>query len=122
MFTANEFRGVIGNTTAATFMSSVSVQVFAINTPLIFSGQFTDGASSHVMKANGVNLTLNNSGTATNILDPASKSPMSIGRAGDFDGLYFNGKIAEIVVFDSVLSTDDIASMETYLNDKYAAY
>jgi len=35
---------------------------------------------------------------------------------------YFNGRIAEVLIFDQTLATDDIENIESYLNTKYQLY
>lgn len=46
----------------------------------------------------------------------------TIGTRSDNTGLYFSGDIAFIRVYDSVLSTTDRATAETYLNSIYSIY
>ena len=72
------------------------------------------------MRSNGSGLTETITGTADTI--SGAKSNFSIGRFGDLDALYFSGKIAEVLLFSASLSVIDTESIETYLNNKYAAY
>ena len=80
-----------------------------------------DGEALTSLNLNGDDLEVNVGGNgATSVA--GTKYNFSIGQGGQYGGLRFNGKIAEILIFNSVLSTDNITNMETYLNDKYATY
>jgi hypothetical protein len=45
--------------------------------------------------------------------------PIAIGRDREFSGRYWDGDVAEIIAYDSVLSTTDRQAVEAYLADKW---
>ena len=46
----------------------------------------------------------------------------SIVNNGQSDGYWFNGKIAEIIVYNRAITTEERQQVEGYLNDKYEIY
>ena len=72
------------------------------------------------MEINGVGqnpLTNIVGGTGTNIGGTPFK--MSIGRFGEFNGGYFNGKIAAIYIADRVVSTEEKTLLTNYFKTYY---
>jgi len=107
-----------GDEGLATFRVVRSTETVTTATEYILNHTYASGDTLTSIRLNGVGLTESSiAGTGTTIA--GTKYNMSIGRRGDFNNFYFDGKIAEILIFNSVLSTDDIASMETYLSSKY---
>jgi hypothetical protein len=72
-----------------------------------------------VLVINGTSVKLYADGNTTPIADltstvsagTAGTSPVSIGRIGDYSGLYFNGKIDQVRIFSSALSASQAASL-----------
>jgi hypothetical protein len=60
--------------------------------------------------------------TATRTLEAATGGFMVGTRKNNFSTQALNGAIAEIVLYNSVLSASDIGKVNTYLNDKWAVY
>ena len=59
-------------------------------------------------------------GTATSIGGQAYE--MRVGQWGT-DGYYpLDGKVSEILIYNTVLTTSEVESVNDYLNTKYAAY
>lgn len=113
----NHFFGDGTNYTTSTTSSSYSA-----NTPYILQATHVDGEALTSLNLNGDDLEVNVGGNGATSSVAGTKYNFSIGQGGQYGGLRFNGKIAEILIFNSVLSTDNITNMETYLNDKYATY
>jgi nucleoside phosphorylase len=74
-----------------------------------------DGTSSIAVRRNGSLLA--NVTTGLGVTDPASGSWISIGITS---GVYTDGDIGEIIVYDTALSDSDIDSVEAYLAEKWA--
>jgi hypothetical protein len=72
-----------------------------------------------VLVINGTSVKLYADGNTTPIADltstvsagTAGTSPVSIGRIGDYSGLYFNGKIDQVRIFSSALSAAQVSSL-----------
>ena len=117
-FNSSSLRAIYGDNSSLTF--TASSETFATGTTYIVSTNFSSGTVGEVLRSNGSGLTETITGTADTI--SGAKSNFSIGRFGDLDALYFSGKIAEVLLFSASLSVIDTESIETYLNNKYAAY
>lgn len=71
---------------------------------------------------NGTNITITINSTTESFsqtINPADNSNnFCFGRTGDYNGLYFIGKIANVKIFNKVLTTQEIASLyaEEYIN------
>ena len=117
-FNSSNLRAFYGDSLSLT--NTQSSETFTTGTTYIVSTNFSSGTKGEVLRSNGSGLTETITGTADTI--SGTKSNFSIGRWGDLDSLYFNGKIAEVLIFSSSLSVTDTESIETYLNTKYAAY
>lgn len=51
-----------------------------------------------------------------------SSAPITLDTIGSSDGLYYaNGAFAEILIYEGILSSGDIAAVETYLADKWSS-
>ena len=75
----------------------------------------------NTIKVNGLTyLTTSVTGTGTTIAGTPTET--SIGKWGGESYAYFDGDIAEILLYNSVLTSGEITQVETYLNTKYAAY
>jgi len=113
---------VYGNSPASNYRITRTQQTFESTTDVYISMDSKENAVAlNTIKVNGTTYSVSDViGTGTTIAGAPTET--SIGKWGGESYGYFDGKIAEILIFDSVLSTDDIASMETYLNTKYAAY
>ena len=117
-FNSSNLRAFYGDGSSLT--NTQSSETFATGTNYIVSTNFSSGTVGEILRSNGSDLTETITGTADTI--SGTKSNFSIGRWGDIDGLYFNGKIAEYLLFSVSLSVTDTERIETYLNTKYAAY
>ena len=117
-FNSSNLRAFYGDGSSLT--TTQSSETFATGTNYIVSTNFSSGTVGEILRSNGSDLTETITGTADTI--SGTKSNFSIGRWGDLDGLYFNGKIAEYLLFSVSLSVTDTERIETYLNTKYAAY
>ena len=81
---------------------------------------------STTLRANGVDAVITPQGTEnTSLSFPLGNSTgTAIGGIGEVDGeadgfLVFKGDIAEVIVYDTVLSNTDRLAIEKYLSDKY---
>jgi hypothetical protein len=83
---------------------------FSVNTSWQIFGTLANGASSRVYR-NGVMSAAGNAGTNNISLLRVGRSSLTA---------YFNGDIAEILVFPAVLSTENRRRIEGYLSSKYA--
>ena len=117
-FNSSNLRAFYGDGSSLT--NTQSSETFATGTNYIVSTNFSSGTVGEILRSNGSDLTETITGTADTI--SGTKSNFSIGRWGDLDALYFNGKIAEYLLFSVSLSVTDTERIETYLNTKYAAY
>ena len=117
-FNSSNLRAFYGDGSSLT--NTQSSETFATGTNYIVSTNFSSGTVGEILRSNGSDLTETITGTADTI--SGDKSNFSIGRWGDLDSLYFNGKIAEYLLFSVSLSVTDTERIETYLNTKYAAY
>lgn len=75
------------------------------------------GSSAIKIRSNGANYTGTTSAGASNLNLGASQFAM--GRKITADAEYFDGEIAEILVFSNTLSDADAAEIEAYLNAKW---
>jgi hypothetical protein len=69
-----------------------------------------DGAGNLQLRKNGV------AGTSGTGSSTTENTPLSVGR---FGSNVLNGDLAEVLVYDSVLSSGDINDLESYLTSKY---
>jgi hypothetical protein len=90
-------------------------QTPATATPLLFSGRHSGGTLYTRMNGGS-----ESAGTASGNTDLLS-GVIRVGRGGG-TGNYFNGDIAEILVFAADISTGDNLRVRNYLNNKYAIY
>lgn len=98
----------------------------------INSGTFSLGLGTYTTTGtelfyNGTSRGLNNAaqtGTFSSIIGPTPTNvDFRVGqRFGTSWGSHLNGDVAEVLIYDSVLTTAQRQDVETYLNDKYAIY
>jgi hypothetical protein len=77
------------------------------------------------LRSNGVDAVITPQGTSNNPLSVPLGTPDGISGIGGADNvpaghMIFKGDIAEVVVYDSVLSDSERVAVENYLSDKYA--
>lgn len=98
--------GVLGNVNA---ISSTDV----LNTPVVVTGQFDDAANTNAVRING--------GAATSAAQASSLSAnVAFYLASRFDAFAFAQiDLAEVLVYNSSLSTGNRQSVERYLGTKY---
>ena len=121
------FEGGLESNAIITGFTSGLVETFSV--PRISAGAFsTSDFSLHVLRrdvAGGSTATFKNgSQVATSgIVEAASTGALWIGiRNGFPSSEFFDGDIAEILVYNSALSTRDREAVEGYLNAKYDLY
>lgn len=78
----------------------------------------TNGTQDESVYRDGALLT-NGSQDGTAATNAGTAQPTSIGRAGAYDGWYFGGDIAEVIVIVSAVSTSDRQKVEGYLAHKW---
>ena len=99
-----------------------STETFSFNTPYTVESKYITGNQVTEMWSNGVGLTENLIGASPASSIGGTPRGMSVGRLGDFNGRYLNGKVAEILLYDVPLVSDDQDSIRQYLRNKYATY
>ena len=92
--------------------------VLSPSTPYIHTNTYTDGDTELAMYLNGVAETVTPIATASSEISGTAYG-MAIGRAGEFSGNYFNGKIAEIKIWNRVLSASELTTEHDALKTKY---
>jgi hypothetical protein len=77
--------------------------------------------AAYKMRRNGEGLRLISSVTGTLTFTPAESAvgTTSIGREGSSDSGYLNGDMAELIIYDTALTADQIIGVERYLATKY---
>lgn len=91
-----------------------------INTSYIMFDTKTNNVAQNIMEINGVGqnpLTNAGGGTAINII--GTPRSLSIGRNGNSDSGYFNGKIAAIYIANRVVSTEEKTLLTNYFKTYY---
>lgn len=114
------FRNQFSDGANTSFINSTEAAVF--NTPYIFESKYTTGNIVTEMIANGTALTENQIGGSPASSIGGTSFGMSIGRLGDFNGRYLNGKVAEIIYYNRPLSVSESTQVRNYLNNKYSAF
>lgn len=111
--TAGEFYSSSGGTTYST-------------TATLSSGSFTAAVRLYTLKFDSSNWTLYvdgsqvDTGAHTTLYD--STDDLALGALRDTGANPFDGKIAEVVWYNTALADDDREGIEAYLNDKYSIY
>ena len=113
---------VYGSSSANNYRITRTQQTFESTTDVYISMDSKENAVAlNTIKVNGTTYSVNDvTGTGTTI--EGTPTATSIGKWGDESYGYFDGDIAEILLYNSVLTASEIESVETYLNAKYAAY
>ena len=76
---------------------------------------YSNGDSDTSLRVNEVGGSVTGTlGTATSCGGTAYK--YSLGRAGEFNGVYFDGVICEVVLLDRVITSGEIAQLESYFS------
>ena len=96
--------------TASSAVRDVTSQVLSDTTAYLFSTVFNSGA--YFLSVNG---TENTTDTPNNF----GTGDATAWKVGSGDGTFWNGDMAEIIVYDSALSTGNRQSVESYLATKY---
>ncbi len=93
--------------------------VVTTNTPYLFSDSYTPGDDRPKMYLNGTRLTEDiKSGSGITAI-AGDKKELTIGRFGGFSGWFLDGKVAEILVYDTTLTDEQILAIHTELLSKY---
>lgn len=78
------------------------------------------GLAQIAIRVNGVSITNSNGTvTGTEITNNLGNSPFTIGGAPGTSALHFNGDIAEIIVYNKILTATERNAMNSYLSKKY---
>ncbi len=91
------------------------------NTFFLAEAIYTAGQDAYKMWKDAVSQAITTITTAATACTGVAND-YSIGRIGEFNGLYWDGDIAEILVYNTALSAEDRQSVETYLNSKWAIF
>jgi hypothetical protein len=86
--------------------------------PQLLTDTYANGDTETVMYLDGVGLTENGIATSASSIGGTAFN-LSIGRIGEFNGNYLNGKVAEVIIFDSVLGSSDLTAVHNFLISKY---
>lgn len=113
---------IYGNSPANDYRITRTQQTFESTTDVYISMDSKENAVAlNTIKVNGTTYSVSDVvGTATIIA--GTPTATSIGKWGAESYGYFDGDIAEILLYNSVLTSGEITQVETYLNTKYAAY
>lgn len=95
---------------------SIGVSTTAISGASIVSATYNDTSGAYAFRLNG---SADGSGTNTSTIIARR---LGIGGNSAGTGEYWSGKIAEVVIWASVLSGDDIAGIEANMNSHYSVY
>jgi hypothetical protein len=110
--TNGRYRGNGGSQTIATSGLSFA----SVTTPVVFN--FYASASAWIENSNGTNVLSNT--TASVFADATGVQYLYLGgRADQFGPLWFAGRLGEVIVYNSNLSTDDRQIVEGYLAWKW---
>ena len=104
--------------TAATLSSSDTTATFNDNTLYVAATVFDSANKTFFM--NGAAAAVNNGAAAGNIDN--SQTGQSIWLGSSPGGEYFDGDLAELIIYGAALSTDERKRIEAYLNARYAIY
>jgi len=118
----SEVDTIYGNSNANDYRITRTNQKFISTTDVYISMDSKENAvASNTIKVNGTTYSARTiAGSATTIA--GTPTATSIGKWGGESYGYFDGDIAETLLYNSVLTASEIESVETYLNAKYAAY
>lgn len=116
--TNEQFEYHLNGTTGARFIPITSTYL-----DLGTSGNFTDG-NTHVFSARAsssggaVRVDGNDGGTSSANILSSNSGALQLGARSD-GNYYFNGDIAEVILYNSVLSSSDRSTVEQYLANRY---
>lgn len=91
---------------------------FTLDTVAMHCLTHTNGTQDESVYRNG-NMLTNDSLAGTATANSGTAYSASIGRLGDFNGWYFGGNIAEVVVILSAISAEDRQKIEGYMAHKW---
>ena len=112
----SSFENIYGNS-ISTFRKVTSVESIPSATPLMLSDTYTNGDTKTEMYLNGIGLTESTAGSAAAI--SGTKYEMRVGEIGAGGYNPFEGKIAEVIIFDYPLATIDLTAVHNFLISKY---
>ena len=114
----NNYPRFVGITPSASFTANSYLLASVVGNPQVST--IADRAA--IRKNGGSALTLNTSSSESSISLPTGNATrdLTIGATAGTAAWFFNGDIAEIIMYDSALSDTDRASVETYLMQKWA--
>ncbi len=98
--------------TSATYIDEGSAGQYADNNPHIFNAQAS--STEGLIRVDGVN----GSDTLTNV-QSSSDGALALGVRISGPGYYLTGDIAEVIIYNKVLTTSDRILVESYLASKY---
>lgn len=107
-----EYSAKIGAFVGGTSNSASSTTTVAINT------EYVVGLRRTATSALSVRLDGTQDGTATNSAFGTGGTAAHIG-ARPGDGLFYNGHIGEVIIYDQDVSPGDLAALEAYMADKW---
>jgi len=119
LLTNGTMMGIFGNDSNYSWTSTASGSV-AVGTPIIVIQRYTGGATQEIIRKNGVQLSTTASATGANACT-GTNYPFALGRVGAVSGnYYFNGDLAEVIIYHNALSDSDLRLLEGYLSKKYS--
>lgn len=86
----------------------------------ISMNSYNSGDTDSAIYLDGVQESLTHGGSGSPTTNSGTAYDMVIGRPGAFNGIYFTGDLAEFIVYDASISSEEKEGLNQYLKDKYA--
>jgi hypothetical protein len=86
------------------------------------TAKYTSGQTFQAFRRNGSDISIVTvvASSASSVGGTAYK--FVLGQYGEYPGVYLNGDIGELIVFNQSLTQSDVQKVETYLNSKWSIY
>jgi len=110
---------IFGDGVNSSFGESSTAIFISNGTYAVIVERYESGDDEQTFRTGGGVIGTNTSATNATSLGGVNEN-YSIGRAGDFSGLDFNGTMAEHLLYSDALSVANIEKVENYLFNKYA--
>lgn len=96
-----------------------ALSAITANTFYYTASAYVSGGTSSVPYINGVTPAYTVAGGTTPASNSGTAYSFSLGRAGAYNGNYFSGDLAEVIIYNKALSNAERAQVEAYLKNKY---